>query len=112
MIENYDFGTIMISGKEYTSDVICFQGKVTSWWRETSHNVSRNDIVDLVHKKPAVIVIGTGAYGGMRVPQEIRDCIDKQNIELIIKQTDDAMYSFNTLEKQGKDVAIAMHLTC
>lgn len=112
MIENYDFGSVWIDGKEHTSDIICYQDKVVSWWRETGHRVSRNDIVDLVRNNPDVIVIGAGAHGMVKVPDDTRKYIRENDIRLIVKRTDEAVHSYNTLDKNGENVAIAMHLTC
>ncbi len=112
MIEDYKFGHVKISGTEYNSDVICHAGQVTDWWRETGHKVSENDIQRLMQEKPAVIVIGTGAYGLMRVPRETRKLIEDAGIELVTKRTAEATKVFNQLQEESVDVAIAMHLTC
>ena len=112
MIEAYDFGTVTISGKEYTSDVIVHGDRVTSWWRDAGHSVSRNDLEGLLLEKPAVIVFGTGAYGAMQVPRDIRRFVEDRGIQLMVERSADAVHTFNRLRDKGGDVAIAMHLTC
>jgi len=112
MIEGYSFGRFSFGGKEYTSDVIIHGDRVTSWWRVAGHSVAREDIETLVSAKPATIVIGTGADGLMRVPEETRRFIEDTGIELIVEETAQAVQTFNRLQAEGADVAIAMHLTC
>jgi hypothetical protein len=112
MIDHYDFSTVLIDGKEHASDVIYHRGRVASWSRETGHSVSRDDLRDLMLDKPAVLVIGTGAYGVMQVPQDTRHYLEEQDVQLVAKPTGEAVRTFNELKEQGANVAIAMHLTC
>ena len=112
MIEGYQFGWFSLFGKEYTSDVIIYGDEVTPWWREESHSVSRKDIEPLVADKPATVVIGSGAYGMMDVPNDTRRFVESNGMTLIVKKTGEAVDEFNRLRAQGADVAIAMHLTC
>lgn len=112
MIERYSFGRFSFGGKDYTSDVIIHGDGVTSWWRVAGHSVARDDIETLVAEKPAVIMIGTGANGLMRVPQETQQFIEDNGIQVIVEDTAKAVQTFNRLQAEGADVAIAMHLTC
>ncbi len=112
MIEHYAFGRVTIDGAEYPFDVICHHGKVRPWRREKGHKVSRKDLVSLVEEGPAAIVFGTGAYGKMRLTGKARVYLEEQGIEALSYPTEEAVKVFNDLERQGKDVAIAMHLTC
>ncbi len=61
MIDSFSFGTMVIDGKPYTSDLIIFpDGRVQdAWWRARGHVLSANDIADLVDKKPKIIIAGT-----------------------------------------------------
>ena len=112
MIEGYSFGRFSFGGNDYTSDVIIHGASVTSWWRVAGHSVACEDIETLVTEKPATIVIGTGANALMRVPQETRQFIGDSGIQLIVEDTAKAVQTFNRLQADGVDVAIAMHLTC
>ena len=112
MIEGYRFGRFSFGGQEHTSDVIIHGDRVTSWWRVAGHSVAREDIETLVSDKPAVIVIGTGANGLMRVPEDTRRFIEGSAIKLVVEETAKAVQTFNRLQADGRDVAIAMHLTC
>lgn len=112
MIDHYDFGVVVVDGTEYTSDVVCHRGKVTSWRRIEGHSVAIDDLALVLQDKPAVLVIGTGAYGVMQVPGETRRYIEEQGVRLIGKHSGEAVRAFNEFEERGEDVAIAMHLTC
>lgn len=108
-IENYSFGSITVDGKSYSHDLIVFKN-ITDWWRATSHNVSINDIDNLVLQKPKTIIFGTGASGVMRVPQETIDYIEKEGVQVIVLRTAEAAKKYN--EMASDDVAAALHLTC
>lgn len=112
MIENYSFGTFTFQGEEHTSDAIIHGDTLTSWWRKSGHALACEDIEDLLAQKPATIVIGTGAYGMMKVPPETRRFIEENGIQFVVEETAAAVNTFNQLLSDGADVAIAMHLTC
>ena len=112
MIEGYRFGRFSFLGREYTSDVIIHGDTVTSWWRDTGHSVALSDIEALVAERPGTIVVGTGANGMMDVPVDTRRYFESNGIEIVVKQTDEAIREYNRLRSEGADVAIAMHLTC
>jgi len=109
MIEAYTFGKIVIDGKAYTNDVIIYKGKITSWWRKTSHNVEPDDIEKYLEQKPEIVVIGTGESGVMEVPEETRQFIEQKGIKLIIQKTGEAVKTFNDLK--GNKMGM-FHLTC
>jgi len=112
MIEDYRFGRFTLDGEAYTSDAVIHGDRVEAWWREKGHRVACADIEDLTSKSPATIVIGTGAMGLMKVPAETRRFIEEKGIELVVDKTAAAIRTYNRLRSQGRDVAIAMHLTC
>ena len=112
MIEHYSFGRVTCGGKDYASDILVYRGEVSSWWREKGHSVCERDIEALLGQKPAILIIGTGAYGIMRVPKDFRRSIEARNIRLIAERTGEAVRIFNESLSRGEDVAIGMHLTC
>jgi len=72
MIESYTFGNIKINGKSYTSDVIIYEDRVDgNWWRKEGHSLHPEDLKEMVKEKPEVIIIGTGAYGVMKIPKKL-----------------------------------------
>lgn len=112
-IDSYQFGKIVIEGKAYNSDCIIMAGIVHSnWWRKQGHLLSVEDIETVISAKPAFLIIGCGASGLMKVPDETRQTLQKNNILLEALDTKKAVQRFNELEQAGESVAAALHLTC
>ncbi len=112
IIDSYHFGQIVINGKKYTSDVIIFPDRVRgNWWRKTGHQLSLEDIAEVITQKPDVLIVGTGASGLVRVLPEVQPEVETQDIKLIVEATDKACHTYNHLSQSQKVVA-ALHLTC
>lgn len=112
MIESYDFGRMTINGKRYTSDVIIFPDHINaSWWRKEGHNLSIDDLKDVLQAEPQVLVVGTGYHGYMKVPDEVKEYLMSKKIELIVESTREAYRTYNRLASTKRVVA-AFHLTC
>lgn len=110
MIEHYSFGKIIIDGQTYTSDVIILEDTILDdWWRDQGHVLNPQDLQKVYEKSPDTLVVGTGAYGRMKVPEKTRSDIENKGINLIVEKTEDAVQTFNEL--QGSRAA-AFHLTC
>ena len=111
-IESYSFGSILIDGESYTSDLIIFPAEIdASWWRKYSHKVELADIPKLLEAKMDVIIFGTGAYGLMKIDKKVIEHFTERNIELIIKKTGKAVSIYNEISENKKVIA-ALHLTC
>jgi len=112
MIESYSFGQIMIFGKRYTTDVIILPDRVKDdWWRKEGHRLNIDDLRDVMQAQPEVLVVGTGYFGLMKVPSEVRDYLISRGIELVVENTKEACKSYNRLASTKRVVA-AFHLTC
>lgn len=112
MIDSYSFGQVVTNGRKYTSDVIVFPNRVRdNWWRKEGHSLHVEDIGEILQEKPEVLVVGTGSSGLVRIPEETRERIESEGIELIAEPTERACETFNRLSKSKKVVA-ALHLTC
>jgi len=112
-IEAYEFGKITIDGKEYTADVIVLpEGVRDSWWRKDGHSLHRDDLAAVVAAKPDVLIIGTGCYGRMAVPEETRLFLEASGIEVHAVRTGEAVKEFNRCVRESARVAAALHLTC
>ncbi len=111
-IEGYNFGEIIVNGKAYRADIIIFPDKVKpDWWRKEGHSLCIEDLEDVLKEKPEVLIIGTGAYGAMRVPDETLRVLRERGIEVKVLPTKLACEEFNKLVDKKKVVA-ALHLTC
>ena len=112
-IEDYRFGRIVIDGRAYTSDVIVFPDRVEDgWWRNKGHELCPADLREVVQEKPAVLVVGTGKSGLMRVLPETEEYLKQQGIKLAVERTAEACKTFNRLRRSGEKVVAALHLTC
>lgn len=122
MIDSYEFGKICVNGKVYKEDIIIFSAKggsasgrpdyvKSNWWRKDGHHLCIEDIEDVISAKPDVLIIGTGTYGRMYVPADVKEYIEQQGIEVIVEHTEQAVALFNRRSKAEKAVA-ALHLTC
>ena len=113
MIETYAFGSIIINGKEYNSDIIIFpDGTVkASWWRKEGHRLSIEDISDLIQSAPELIIVGTGAYGFMKPERELEGRLKDKGIELKTAPTDQAITLYKALYQKRK-LGACFHLTC
>jgi hypothetical protein len=112
MIDSYDFGRVTIDGKSYNTDLLVFPNKIKAdWWRKKGHHLQIADLKEVLEAKPAVLVVGTGYSGMMKVPPETRNCIESEGIELIVQKTAEACQTFNHLI-ESRTVVAALHLTC
>jgi hypothetical protein len=110
-IQKYEFGSIVIDGKTYTSDVIVFPDRVRDrWWRKEGHRLDVDDLEEVLEFRPEVLVVGTGYSGLMEVPEETLRYLEMKNIEVHVAPTREAVRIFNGLE--GRRVVGAFHLTC
>ena len=112
LIDSYDFGTIIVDGKKYHSDVIIFADHVKpNWWRKDGHLLQMEDLDEILNEKPHTIIIGTGAYGAMKVSETVIKHLKEKNINVMIQNTYEAVETYNNLaSKEG--VVVALHLTC
>ena len=112
VIDSYQFGQIVINGKQYSSDVVIFPDRVKdNWWRKTGHELCVKDIAEVIADNPEVLVVGTGASGLMKVLPEVEQAAQAQGIKLIVETTDKACNTYNQLCHSQKLVA-ALHITC
>ena len=111
-IEAYEFGKMVYGGQTYTSDLIIYPGRVDpSWWRLKGHLLQIADLEDILKEEPDILIIGNGAMGIMKVPEELKKQLEEKNIELYVQRTGKAVEVFNSAEK-NKTVIGAFHLTC
>ncbi|HUI68017.1 MAG TPA: Mth938-like domain-containing protein [Nitrospirota bacterium] len=111
-IDSYSFGSLVVDGKKYTSDVIIYPGRVDpSWWRKEGHRLQISDLAEVLNAKPQILIVGTGYSGMMGVPKETENYIRSQGIDIHVATTGRAVELFNTC-KGKKTVIAALHLTC
>ncbi len=113
IIEDYRFGYIKISGKEYRNDVkIIGDEVIDKWWRKQGHRVFVEDILDILEHGVDIVILGQGEPGMMKADNSLKKYLIEKNIKLIEKPTRDAIIEFNTFIRQNKRVGAGFHLTC
>lgn len=110
-IDKYEFGGIVIDGKEYNRDVIITSKDVRGWWRVKGHEVCVKDLEAIENECFEVLIIGTGYFGIVKVLPEVKEWAKKRGVELIALPTKEACSLYNEKGKEKKIVA-ALHLTC
>ena len=111
-IDTYSFGKIVINGKEYNSDVIIFADRVySSWKRLKGHLLQLADINEILERNPDTVIIGTGAYGLMKIHTNVITKLKNRNIELIKEKTKEAIEIYNQISPD-RNVIAGLHLTC
>ena len=112
MIDSFEYGTIVIGGQEYDSDVIIFpDGRVEPWRHEEEHLLPAADLDKLIKAKPESVIIGSGTVGNLKVRPEAQQRLQEAGIEALIYKTHKAAETYMELHQQRK-VAAVFHITC
>jgi hypothetical protein len=111
MIDSYRFGHIVIEGKGYSNDVIVLPERIiANWWRSEGHRLKLEDLKEVYDAGIDTLVIGTGAFGMMKVDEDIKKGLERKGIKVIIASTKDAIEIYNKSPKEK--TATCLHLTC
>jgi len=112
-INSCSFGTLIINGKPYTDDLIIHpDGKILKpWRRKRGHQLSMDDLRELIDSSPEVIVAGTGMSGGVIPDRNLEEDLSKLAIKFIAAPNEKAIKVFNELVLD-KRVGAGFHLTC
>lgn len=113
VINACSFGSIVINGKRYTWDLIIYpDGRIAGpWRRKRGHQLSMDDIQELVQSSPDVIIAGTGVSGLVRPDKGLQETLSGQGIDFIAVPNHEAMGHYNELSSE-KRVGACFHLTC
>jgi hypothetical protein len=110
-IDDYSFGNIVIGGRSYSKDVIIYADRVFSpWWRQDGHLLQRADLDESALSGYREIIIGTGYYGVMKVPDEMVRHLESIGLSVTVMKTTDAVKRYN--DSDEKAAVAALHLTC
>lgn len=113
-IESYSFGRIRIDGVDYTDDVIVLRDQVIApWWRKAGgHLFAPVDLTDVIAAKAAVVILGLGAYGVVKIDSETERALAVAGSRIVAARTGEAVEELNRLLDEGADAIAALHLTC
>lgn len=119
-IDSYEFGKIVIDGKEYTKDLIFCDGLIiTDWRRAEGHVLTQKDMQvlwDVIGDQKGAcdfLIVGTGHDGLMELSDEDGDgMLDQVRCCVSQLKTSEAVEQFNKFSENGDKVVGAFHLTC
>ena len=110
-IGSVSFGEIEINGKVYYSDmVVWWDGKVE--YREKSHTLTMDDFLEILKRKPGVVVVGTGMSGVLMIEEKVMEMAEQKGIEIYTEISPKAGKIFNGFIKDRKRAVAVIHTTC
>ena len=110
LIDSVKFGEIRIGGKDYYSDVVVWwDGKIEMVVK--SHQFGMSELLNLLKKKPQVVVLGTGVEGCVEVLEEVQMEMENRGLMLLVENTTNALEVFNAFVNEGKKAVAFMHVT-
>jgi hypothetical protein len=110
-IDHYEFGRIVVDGREETRDLIILPDRVVrNWWRQHGHALVLDDLVEILDELPSYLVVGTGANGRMRPDPDTIQQLQERGVAVETLPTSQAVRRFGELDPAR--AAAALHLTC
>ena len=110
-IDQYEFGRIVVDGREETRDLIILPDRVVrNWWRRDGHALVLDDLAEVLDELPVHLVVGTGASGRMRPDAATLRRLQQQGVTVEALPTGQAVRRFGELDPAR--TAAALHLTC
>jgi len=114
-IERFLFGAIRIDGITHEHDVVIDRGKVGKRKKKASKKFrdafghTPLSLAEQIPWKCRRLVVGTGAYGGLPVMDEVKREAEHRNVDLVILPTTEAIERLR--QNVAKTNAI-LHVTC
>lgn len=112
-IDYYDFGHIVVGGRDFVHDVVITPERVVpDWWRLEGHRLQLPDVRDYLLEEVDAVVIGTGYSGLMRVDGDVVEAFARRGRRVYVERTRRAVELYNRLVGEGKKVLAFLHITC
>jgi hypothetical protein len=113
-IDRYDFGELVVDGREIRTDVLLTPAGVQEhWWRREGHVLRLEDLGGLLDNHPERLIIGSGAFGRMRPDPGLGPELAARGVIVEVLPTAAAVDRINELLRLGRGSwAGALHLTC
>jgi hypothetical protein len=113
--EEFSFGAIRIDGTSYDHDVVIDRGEVSKRQKKPSkkfrdkYDHTPLSIKEKIPWKCRQLVVGTGAYGGLPVMDEVEREALRRKIKLLVLPTVEAI---EVLQENPEDTNAILHVTC
>lgn len=116
-ITSYNFGFIVVDGKQYLYDVVIHPDGIVSErqpgkGRLGSHKITVEELERLQGMRPDIILIGTGASGLAKLDDDAQSYAQQPESNVKLLPSVRAAQKFNQLVDEGKRVAALFHITC
>jgi hypothetical protein len=115
LFKDFSFGSLAVDGETYDYDLVIDRGKL----RKRKKTASKRFKGDFGHTPLSIeedipwkcqrLVIGTGAYGGLPVMDEVKREAKRRKVELVQLPTAEAILLLN---HESRDTNAILHLTC
>ena len=112
---DFSFGSLRVDGETYDYDLVIDRGKL----RKRKKTASKGFKGDFGHTPVSIeedipwkcqqLVIGTGAYGGLPVMDEVKREAKRRKVELVALPTAEAIQLLNN---EPRETNAILHLTC
>jgi hypothetical protein len=110
-IDAYQFGRIVVDGRQATRDLIILPDRVVwNWWRQDGHSLVLDDLEDVLEELPERLLIGTGASGRLHPDPSALDRLGAHGLTVEALPTAAAVRRYGELDPAR--TAAALHLTC
>ena len=113
--DQFSFGTIRIDGSPCEHDIVIDRGEIRKRKKGPSKQFSDAFGHTPVSTKQKIpwkcrrLVIGTGAYGRLRVMKEVKREAERRKVELVVLPTSKAI---EVLNRESKATNAILHVTC
>jgi len=112
MIDRFEYGTIVIDGQTYESDVVILpDGAVEQWRHKAEHVLRPKDLDKIIKVKPEAVIIGLGTVGNLKMRPQVEKRLQEAGIEVMAYRTNKACETYKELRGQRR-VAAVLHVTC
>ena len=113
--DKFAFGSIQIDGSTYERDVVIDRGEIRKRKKKPSKKFREQfghtplSVEEKIPWKCQRLVVGTGAYGGLPVMEEVKQEAQRRKIDLLVLPTTETIQA---LQQGAKDTNAVFHVTC
>jgi len=113
--DKFAFGSIQIDGSTFEHDVAIDRGEVRKRKKKPSKKFRDEfghtplSVEEKIPWKCQRLVVGTGAYGGLPVMEEVKQEAQRRKIDLLVLPTTETIQA---LQQGAKDTNAVFHVTC
>lgn len=111
------WGKMSVAGMAGGKDFKLWPGGGRNWdWGEhgTGHRrgIQPGDVAELIAQGCRIVILTTGRFNRLKVPQETVTQLQQQGVEVIVAGTKKGIEIYNDYARRGKAVGGLFHSTC